>query len=170
MPFCGYLHDFTLHHKVLRMNSLDLHSVSLPSDSESSLRTLLFRDSYRVESPAEIVAWWEKRRLAYNVAVGATGLVGLASIFGLGSLGPFQHPMGPPLIGVVIYAVLANIAYTSGWVAELCLRPFFGARTGTVGATLFRYGLAFSVGITAIPTAIGFMDFGIRMIRWVVGG
>ena len=61
---------------------------------------------------------------------------------------------GPPLLAVVVYAVIANCFFTCGWVAELMLRPVFGRRTGTVGATLFRYGLAFSVGITLIPAGL----------------
>jgi hypothetical protein len=151
------------------MDSLDARPLYLPSDSSSKLRQLLFRDSYRIESRSEIVGWWERRRLAYNAAVGTTGLVSLAFLHGLGAIGPrFDHgDIGPPLMAVVGYAVLANIFYTSGWIAELMLRPLLGRQTGTVGATLFRYGTAFSVTLTAMPIGIAFLDFGIRMIKWV---
>jgi hypothetical protein len=150
------------------MDSLEFRPVTLPSDGTSNLRSLLFRDSYRVESPSEIVQWWERRRIPFNIAVGATGLVSLTFLGVLGSIGPNAHnQMLPPVIAVFIYGAIANIAYTSGWVAELLLRPLLGPQTGTVGATLFRYGLAFSVGITALPIGLAVLEFGARMLEWI---
>ncbi|MBK6486799.1 MAG: hypothetical protein IPF98_08015 [Gemmatimonadetes bacterium] len=154
------------------MNALDLFQDSTPAPEPSSAaRRLLFRDAAGNESAAEVVRWWERRRLPFNVAVGATGLVSLTSIAVLSAVGPFPHHVfGPPLVGVLAYGVIANVAYTSGWMLELLvLRPIFGHRTGTVGATLFRYGLAFSVGISAIPIGISAVDFGIRIVRWALG-
>jgi hypothetical protein len=161
----------TLFYKVLRMNGLDLFQ-DTPSAAEappSELRRLLFRDSPRLETPVEVVRWWEQRRLPFNVAVGATGLVSLSFIAGLGAIGPEAHAFqGPPLVGVLAYGAMANLAYTSGWMLELLmLRPLFGRRSGTVGATLFRYGLAFSMGISAIPIGLSFAEFGFRVLRWV---
>ena len=57
-----------------------------------------------------------------------------------------------------MYAVLANVMYTGGWAAELALRPLFGRRTPVVGATIFRYGLAFSLGLTVLPIPVAAID------------
>lgn len=156
------------------MHSIDLfEDASSPSEAPpSALRRLLFRDSARLYPPEEVVHWWERRRLPFNVAVGATGLVSLSFIAVLGAIGPEAHTFqGPPLVGVLAYGAMANVAYTSGWVLELfLLRPLFGRRSGTVGAALLRYGLAFSVGITAIPIGLSVAEFGFRVLRWVFNG
>lgn len=151
------------------MQSLEPSPIRWPSETPSKLRQLLFRDSYRLEKPSEIVQWWERRRIPFNIAVGTSGLVSLTFLYGLGSIGPrFDHgDMGPPFLAVLAYGVAANIFYTGGWMAELMLRPFFGAQTGTVGATLFRYGTAFSVILTAMPIGLAVLDFGIRMLKWM---
>jgi hypothetical protein len=71
---------------------------------------------------------------------------------------------------VLAYGALANVAYTSGWLLELLLlRPLFGRRSGTVGAALFRYGLAFSVGLSAIPIGVATVSLGVRVARWLLG-
>ena len=150
------------------MTSLDYGHMNLPAENGSKLRTLLFRDAYRLESPSEIVQWWERRRVPFNIVVGSTGLVSLTFLGVLGAIGPnANNQMIPPVIAVLFYGVLANVCYTSGWMVELALRPFLGAQTGTVGATLFRYGTAFSVGITALPIGLAIVEFTARMLTWM---
>lgn len=154
------------------MRALDLLSehAEVPS-APSAARRLLFRDSLRSEAPGEVLQWWERRRLSFNLAVGATGLVSIGALRVLSALPPFAHDLsGPPLLAIVAYGVAANVAYTSGWILELALlRPLFGRHSGTVGATLFRYGLAFSVGLTAIPAVAAVVEFKLRLLRWVLG-
>jgi len=155
------------------MRSLDLFEDSLPdADAPSAARRLLFRDSAGSETPVQVVGWWERRRLPFNIAVGATGLASLSAIAVLSAIGPDAHRViGPPLVAVLAYGVVANLAYTSGWLIELLLlRPLFGRRSGTVGAALFRYGLAFSVGLSAIPIGAAALGLTFRVLRWVLGG
>ena len=143
------------------MNRLDLFSETDPS----AARRLLFRDSHAVETPSQVVKWWESRRLPYNIAVGTTGLVSLTAmaIATLVSRGEFFA--GPPLLAVIAYGVLANFLFTFGWVTELMLRPVFGRQSGTVGATIFRYGLAFSVGITLLPAGLSLVGLMVRLAQ-----
>ncbi|MDX1394797.1 MAG: hypothetical protein R3195_10400 [Gemmatimonadota bacterium] len=101
-------------------------------------------------APAErragaIVAWWEKRRFAYNVIVGAGGLatVGVAMLLTPAS-GPF--PFGP----ILAVGVMANLCYTLGPIAEVLANRVFGRRLLPLGPTLFRNGLVFSVGLTFV--------------------
>jgi hypothetical protein len=60
-----------------------------------------------------IIGWWEGRRPAYNVVVGAAGVVslGLSSLFAMLPGGPGLPPSFP-WIGVVIFGALANVCYT----------------------------------------------------------
>ena len=154
------------------MTGVDLfHDSHDATMAPSAARRLLFRDSVGAESPSDVVRWWEGRRLPFNVAVGATGLVSLSFLAALSAMSPDAHgTIGPPLLVVLAYGVAANVAYTSGWILELLLlRPLFGRRSGTVGAALFRYGLAFSVGISAIPAGFAVAEYGFRVLRWLLG-
>jgi hypothetical protein len=136
----------------------------------SAVRRFMFRDSVVVQSPGEVVGWWERRRLPYNVAVGATGLLSIGVVNALGAIGPDASGWGwPPLVAMAVYGVAANVMFTGGWVAELALRPIFGRRSGTVGATIFRYGLAFSVGLTTLPMAAAVFNLGFRIVKAIFG-
>lgn len=138
----------------------------------SALRHFLFREASDSPAALDVVRWWEGRRLRYNLIVGATGLFTLASVTLMSVIGP-RHPGPPPaafLFVPVIYGLVANVMYTTGWVAELLvLRKLFGRKTPVVGATLFRYGLAFSVGLTLLPNVIFGYDLAIRLVRWIFG-
>jgi hypothetical protein len=129
------------------------------------LRRFFFREASLTETPADVIAWWEKRRLAYNVAVGATGLGTLVAVNAIGLVGPEPHPFFPPAIAFLVYGGLANVMYTGGWVAELLLRPVFGRKTPVVGATLFRYGFAFSIGVTLLPIVAAGIDLTLRILK-----
>lgn len=133
-------------------------------DEPSNLRRLLFRHTGDSTTTGEIIRWWESRRILYNTVVGGTGVLTLvaANLLMLSSPGPRGD--GIPFFLPVIYGVAANVCFTGGWIAELALRPLFGRRTPVVGAALFRYGLAFSVGLTALPICVFSFAF---VARWL---
>lgn len=119
----------------------------------SAARELLFREAGTTNTPAQVVSWWERRRLAYNVGVGAAGLSTIAWIKLL-SLGMGWPLAGPPLMAIAAYALAANVMYTGGWISELALQRVFGRRTPVVGSAIFRYGFAFAVGLTLLPIPV----------------
>jgi hypothetical protein len=94
--------------------------------------------------------------MAYNVAVGSTGLFTLASVHLIARVppSPVSIPLEPTLIIPVIYGLLANVCYTGGWVLELWIRNMLGREMEPVGPTLSRYGFAFSMGLTLFPVAM----------------
>ncbi|MGQ0650168.1 MAG: hypothetical protein ACT4P7_21665 [Gemmatimonadaceae bacterium] len=144
--------------------------LTLPDDDrETAVRRFLFSEASTAETPGQVVGWWERRRLPYNLAVGTAGIASLIAINVIGMVGPEPELVAPPLIAIVAYAGLANVMYTSGWVAELLLRPIFGRKTPVVGAAMFRYGFVFSVGLTLLPIAIAGIDFGFRVLKWLGG-
>jgi hypothetical protein len=123
--------------------------------SEPSSRTIveryLFSPLYVAPTAAAVWRWWERRRLAYNVTVGAAGLLTTAVAIGC-SLLPWTGPNeGPPPGAILFYAMMANLCYTLGAPIDLMLRRTLGDRAGPVAQALFRYGLAFSVGVTLLP-------------------
>jgi uncharacterized BrkB/YihY/UPF0761 family membrane protein len=97
----------------------------------------------------EIVRWWEIRRLPFNVLVGLVGVATWLLVMTAGSAAvrpgeDFEEPIvmifGPP-----IYAVLANICYTFGWIVDMTYYR------GAPRRRLFKAGLIFSIVLTALP-------------------
>ena len=122
----------------------------------SALTRFFFRNEVTCRTPGEVIGWWEARRGVYNLAVGGTGLFTLAAVHLIARMPPMlvAIPWEPTVFIPIVYGFLANIAYTSGWVAELWIRNTLGREMEPVGPTLFRYGFAFSIGLTLFPIAI----------------
>ena len=98
---------------------------------------------------AEIVRWWEGRRLRFNMFVGVVGLITwfLVLIAGSAAVKPgvdFEEPIAM-IFGPLIYAFLANACYTLGWIADTVFYR------GAPRARLYKSGLIFSVVLTALP-------------------
>jgi hypothetical protein len=97
----------------------------------------------------EIIRWWESRRLHFNSYVGVTGFVTwwLVLIAGGASVKPgvdFEEPLAM-FLSPPVYAILANICYTFGWILDLATYRT-SPRKG-----LFKAGLIFSIILTALP-------------------
>ncbi|MDH3734605.1 MAG: hypothetical protein OEU54_13835 [Gemmatimonadota bacterium] len=143
-----------------------LDSYEGPS-GDSALVRLLY------PAPAErragaIFKWWEKRRLPYNLIVGASGLATLT----LNAL-VFGPPSGAAEVFFPIAAVgiFANIAYTLGSIVEVTVNNRWGRNVLPVGPVLFRQGVLFSVGLTfVLPTIIITIGAIARTLGWIFGG
>ena len=112
-----------------------------------------FLPLYYPRSPLQVIGWWERRRLMYNVSVGVAGLLTL----GVGAaLGMLLSPgtMPSEVVGVIVYGFLANVCYTLGPVADLMLRRILGIRAPDIAPVMFRYGYVFSIGLTLLPIPI----------------
>jgi hypothetical protein len=119
-------------------------------------------------SVGSIVRWWERRRLAYNAIVGTAGLLSLGAISVIVSLPPHAHGLGIPVIGVVVVGVLANFCYSLGPAVEIAIEKLSGGRILPTGPSLFRMGLTFSTGLVLLPTLIAGLDWGFRILRWIL--
>ena len=115
--------------------------------------------------PGAIIAWWEKRRLSYNLIVGASGLATL-------SLNALVHGLqGGTLLAVVAVGVFANVAYTLGSIIEVTVNKFWGKEVLPVGPVLFRQGVLFSVGLTfVLPTIIIGIGAIAKTLGWIFAG
>jgi hypothetical protein len=87
--------------------------------------------------------WWESRRSAYNLIVGAAGLP-MVVLLMISHVSLVQICV----FGVLPYAFAANICYTLGFPAELISRRLFKEKASHVGPMLFTLGTMFSVILT----------------------
>lgn len=129
----------------------------------SALTRVFFRPPAAIpESAGAVIDWWESRRGIYNVAVGATGVVTLGIMNVMLALPPSSQPLPAALnvIGPLAFGVAANFCYSGGWAAELMLRRWLGEDSVPLGAALFRYGFAFSIGLTLFPA-------GLTILHWL---
>ena len=94
------------------------------------------------ESLLTAFAWWEKRRLVYNLIVGCSGLFGIV-------LFPFFGLI--TLLGILIYGFMTNVFYTFGFIIEVASKHYFKSKDNLIPRrkTLFIAGLIFSVLMTA---------------------
>ena len=115
-------------------------------------------------STLDIVLWWERRRLAYNVWVGSAGLVSLGVWSVLAAIvgGEFVTPY--LLLPSAAFGLLANLCYLLGPATELLIHALWGRRVLPAGPTLFRMGLTFSVGLALLPTLVATLV----LVGWVV--
>jgi hypothetical protein len=119
----------------------------------SALTKFFFRAPYAAPKTSEIFRWWEARRLAYNLAVGAAGIMSLSAMYVLGAV--LNDDVGQiPFIAIAVYGVLANLCYFLGPVADTWIMKKWGRQYSEVGPTLFRYGFAFSVALTLLPVPV----------------
>lgn len=120
-------------------------------------RAALFQREAELTDTWQIIGWWETRRVPYNLLVGIAGLVSIAACFlALGVGGaflkePLQRP-DPPLFGLVfVYAVIANVFYLGGWLAELAWLRLWRIRQPRLAVLSFSLGLLFSILMTLLP-------------------
>jgi hypothetical protein len=121
----------------------------------------LFSPLYAPQSPWAVLGWWERRRLFYNLLVGAAGLLTTA-IAHLGAI-IAPGPEGPPLPFILVYAIAANVFYSLGAPIDLVLRRTLKEDAGPVVQAVFRYGLAFSLGLTLLPIPLLLLSSIIRL-------
>jgi len=135
----------------------------------TALTRFFFNQVYAPRSPWSVVGWWERRRSAFNLVVGAAGITTLTTVNLFALLPPHGRWLGIPWIPMVIYAVLANVGFTAGPVADLIIRRLWGNQYSAVGPALFRYGFAFSVGLTLLPIPVAAVGGVVRLIGVLVG-
>lgn len=130
----------------------------------TALTKFFFRAPYSLPRTGEILRWWESRRLGYNLAVGAAGLVSLAAVALAELLPPSSRAPTFPLGGVVIYGILANIFYSVGPMADMVICRKWGRDYAALGPAIFRYGFVFAVGLTLLPVPLAVVSYFVKLI------
>ena len=134
----------------------------------SALARILFPAPAEVRNTAGIFKWWESRRLTFNVAVGAAGLVTVTAINLIAVLPPLSMKVAVFWPGVLVYGVLANMFYSLGFVTEAAMQRAWREETPRVGPALFRQGLVFSVGLTLLPIALMGINYAVHVLKWIL--
>lgn len=109
-----------------------------------------------------VIKWWELRRIPYNLIVGVFGVFTCVITVLVAAIASekFGEPLGlpdPPIIAVfavILFAVMANVCYTGGWVAELLVRAIWKERAGDFAQISFTLGLLFSAVVTLAPAVL----------------
>ncbi len=133
----------------------------------SALVRLLYPVPAPSRSAAAIIGWWERRRLRFNLIVGAAGFFSIGIINLVLALPPNPELAGIPLGPAVVFGVLANVCYTAGWATELTFNAWWRKDPPAIGPVLFRQGLIFSVGLALLPVALAGAAWALKFARWV---
>ena len=105
----------------------------------------------------QVIGWWESRRIPFNLVVGSAGIFSSAVIVTVGLVGyfffhsEFPAPTGVTIFAVIFYAIIANVCYTGGWLAELIVRRAWPDEADRFAVLSFSLGLVFSVLLTLLP-------------------
>jgi hypothetical protein len=118
--------------------------------------------------PLAILRWWERRRLAFNLAVGTAGLVSVVTVSVIQMLPPFSSPTAVPLGPIVLFGVMANVCYLLGPAVELGVGAIWGRAVLPTGPALYRMGLTFSVGLALLPTLVSVMAWTVAVLASVL--
>ena len=106
-------------------------------------------------SNADIIRWWESRRIFYNTIMLAAGCITILIALLLNEI-IFTDLINtiPPIL---FFALSANLFYTLGWIMEIICRKFISDKTllQKAGPVLFIGGIIVSVLFTfAIDIAL----------------
>jgi hypothetical protein len=129
---------------------------------EMLTRLPLFRRARPPERTWDVIAWWESRRIPYNLIVGAAGIASAIVMLLTGFV--TEHIVGEAIgvpgspffamVAVIVYGIMANICFTGGWILELFSRRIWGTRAEAFGEIAFTWGTLCSVLLTLIPAAL----------------
>lgn len=103
-----------------------------------------------------VIGWWELRRLPFNVILGSIGFLALllftACIESAGVLQPGEDAVEP--LALLIVPLVANAAYTGGWLLDAPLRRMRSSLSPSFTPQLFGLGLLFSLFVVSFPAIL----------------
>jgi len=121
-------------------------------------------------SLGQIILWWGKRRIIYNLLVGLAGFISLLLFFYFitksGELKPGEDAIEP--LALLMAPIFINIGYTLGWVVEVILRIFQRNRFQRVSCGLMKAGLLFSLAVVIFPSVYWGLRYMWQTIKTVI--
>ena len=115
----------------------------------------LFANPDGARSPWRVVAWWELRRIPFNMIIGAYGALCLAIFFWAittsGHLQPGEDAVEPIVLLAAPFGI--NVLYTLGWLVEVPARIFIPGLSPGFGPLLLKLGLWLGLSLITLPAA-----------------
>jgi hypothetical protein len=107
-------------------------------------------------TPWRTILWWEARRVPYNAFLFLLGCIAVpiffVAIMHSGKLKPGEDAVEP--LTLLVVPVLANVAYTLGWLTEIVVILFHPPDARRVGPSLLRAGLGVSAVVVLAPAVV----------------
>jgi hypothetical protein len=134
--------------------------MTIAIQKKANLRLLQRKEN--LETAWQIIAWWEWRRIPYNLIVGGAGFLACGCLFGIASFSErkFGEAIGLPdsplfgILAIFLYGMAANFCYTAGWIFEILAKKFWKTSLKDFGPAAFTLGTLFSVLLTFAPVII----------------
>ena len=118
--------------------------------------TWLFTNPQEPRSLWGIIAWWELRRIPFNIIVIAYGALGfvifLWAITTSGHLQPGEDAVEP--LALLVAPFVVNLLYTLGWLVEVPARHLIPDLSSVFGPMRLKLGLGFGLFLITIPWVV----------------
>jgi len=116
----------------------------------------LFASPHEPGSSWRVVAWWELRRIPFNVIVGVYGalcfVTFLWAITTSGQLPPGEDAVEP--LALLAAPIGINVLYTLGWLVEVPARLLVPGLPSRFGPMLLKVGLGLGLFLITLPAAL----------------
>ena len=116
----------------------------------------LFMNPKELGSLWGVVAWWELRRIPFNIIVGAYGalsfVIFLSAIMTSGHLQPGEDAVEP--IALMAVPFMVNLLYTLGWLVEVPARRLVPSLSSGFGPMLLKLGLGLGLLLITMPALL----------------
>jgi hypothetical protein len=124
--------------------------------------SVLSRRDVPITSSWQAIRWWESRRIPFNRIVGSAAILSCALLGGIEFAnryllpGDFLLPGSPGFVflALILYAAIANLLFTGGWIAEIVVRKLWPQQADRFASLSFSLGLQFAVWLTLAPVAL----------------
>ena len=116
----------------------------------------LFTNPQEPRSLWRIIAWWELRRIPFNIVVGTYGVlcfaVFLSAITTSGDLQPGEDAVEPLALLAAPFGI--NLLYTLGWLVEVPARLLVPGLSSRFGPMLLKLGFGLGLFLITMPAGI----------------
>lgn len=115
----------------------------------------LFRPRGGPSTAWQVIAWWEVRRIPFNIVVGIYGLFCLVIFYwAIGTSG--RLPSGEDAvepIAILLAPFAINALYTLGWLVEVPAQWSGWKEAPKLGPLLLKLGLGLGIILSSLPAA-----------------
>lgn len=115
----------------------------------------LFTNPQEPHSLWRVIAWWELRRIPFNLIVGTYGAlcfaVFLSAITTSGHLQPGEDALEPLALLAAPFGI--NLLYTLGWLVEIPARLLVPGLSSRFGPLLLKLGVGLGLFLITMPAA-----------------